>query len=103
MAQTKSTFATEAGVTTTWLVSHTGCLPFKIVLFRMSQDYAKRQKIPDSVGLSVWAFHQEELTWKRLLDESDFNGDEVLDAEKKDCIVAFVLARIKAVFGMRVE
>ena len=96
-----TTAKTHSGTMTSYLIKRDGCIPFKVILFDGTKVDESAGKVTDKIlDLSVFAFNNASLTWRGLLEGSDFLHEEVEEHFRDGTIVEFALGIVNDFLGI---
>lgn len=98
----KSKIKTANGEITTWLVFDAGCLPFRVIAYKMDEDYAKKNNAGyQTYDLNVEAFDTDSFEWKKLIKSCDFSDEEVKSILEGENILGEIRDLLRSLFGIR--
>ena len=98
-----TTEKTHSGTMTSYIIKRNGCIPFKVIIFDGTKVDESAGKVTDKIlHLSVFAFDNDSLTWRGLLEGPDFSHEEVEEHFRDGTIVEFALGIVKDYLGIDV-
>lgn len=102
MTTHKTTTKTLTGEITTWIVSDPNCLTFRVAVFKMDADYAKKYNDGKQIyDLHVEAFNPDSSEWKSIIKTNDFSNDEIRAMIESDNVLVEVKDFLRTFFGIR--
>lgn len=98
----KATIKSGSGEITTWIIHDLGCMPFRVVTFKMDAEYAKEYANGhQDYNLNVEVFDNKSLEWKPLVRETDFSDEELEAMIEGGSILGEIKDYLATFFGIR--